>query len=294
MIGAFGGASAGRGRMRPGVTIASSALGALDNNLPGTGWTLVTDQNFNSIDLAELQALPATTGSNWAVSTNRQGEDPTIVADATAPSGDGLVFRQNYEGVNDGFEPKFPNSGLGGGLAVYIGFYVKFLNTWTNPTTGGIKWHIVNAMQGGESQSAGWLGMGRAYDLGTDQFEPSHGWVFNGTCDEMDATCGTDEGGGVRFYTAPTPAAAGLMTRGEWHKVQYYLSKGGAGTTGLGIVRVWIDDVLIIDRTGFTWVDEAGTWQSFAMGATWGGGNTPSVGPEGNIIYYDRCVIYSR
>lgn len=289
-----------------GVAVADSVadeLGALNNNLPGSGWSLVTNQNFGTWEdpMADSWQDPVT-GVYWSTATNREGENPSIVSDTTAPAGSNqLVWRQNYEGVRDGHEPMFPSTSLGGGLEFFLGYYVKFAATWTNPSTSGIKWHIPNAIQGGAgSQSAGWLGTGReSGGAGGTVDEPAMKWTFNGTCEEMtEAACGIEESpGAVRFQVRPA-LGTGLMTRGSWHKVQYYMNKGGTGNQG--IVRIWLDDALIVDHTGFTWTDPAGTWQSIQLGATrggaalWGSGSLTDLAPAGTIIHYDQFMIYSR
>ena len=260
----------------------------LASNLP-PGMTLVTDNPFPA-DFIDWNRQGAwrdpVTGAHWNIATNRKGEPPSIVSDPTDPSSSGLVFRQSYIGVRDGHEPKFPATGLGGGLEVFIAMHVKFDAAWQNPRNSGIKWHIVNAMQNGTSQSAGWLGTGREVG-GADATmdEPNQSFVFNGTCASGD--CGIPESPTAVRYQLRPALGTGLMTRGEWHKVQYYLSKNP------GIVRIWVDDVLVVDHTGFTWNDPAGTWQSFQMGATWGGG-VGAPGYAGNIIYYDRAIIWRR
>jgi hypothetical protein len=264
----------------------------LSTNLP-SGMTLHTETTFPE-DFTNPIPGPAwqdpVSGVYWSIASNRQGEDPTIESDATAPSGTGTVFRQNYAGVADGFEPKFPNTGLGGGLEVFIAMHVKFAESWTNPITSGIKWHILNAMQDGSSQTAGWFGTGREVGGASETInEPNQGWVFNGQCAEMtEEACGIPESeGAVRFQLRPA-LGTGLMTRGVWHKVQYYMNKNP------GTVRIWVDDVAVVDWSGFTWGDPAGGWQTIQMGATWGGGATPNPAPEGTIIYYDRCAIWRR
>ena len=172
-----------------------------------------------------------------------------------------------------------------------MGYYVKFAETWTNPSTSGIKWHIPFADLNGTNTTTGWLGMARQGLIGEDSPEPLHSWVFDGTCPAFNSTCGipaSDSPNVVRFNTYPEPPSAGLMTRDVWHKVQYYLNKNP------GIVRMWINDVMVMNRTGFVWNDPAGAWQSMQIGATWGGGATPNPAPEGNIIYYDKFVVYRR
>ena len=244
----------------------------LASNLP-PGMTLVTDNQFTVTSGQD----PAT-GAYWGIASNRQGEIPTIEIDPTAPSGNERVFRQSYAGVEDGHEPMFPSTGLGVGNEVFIAMHVKFDELWENPQNSGIKWHITNAMQGGDgSQTAGWFGIGRESE--TNTAEPNLHWVFNGTC----ADCVSQP----RSRLDSDPPAAGNLTRGEWHKVQYYLSKDP------GRIAVWVNDVLIIDHSGFTWTHPAGTWQSFQMGATWGGG-IGHAGPENNRIYYDRVIIWRR
>jgi len=255
----------------------------LSTNVPA-GMTLHTENSFTAI-----QWTDPVSGVYWNYASNRQGETPTIEDDETAPSGNGKVFRQSYAGVQDGYEPQFPLTSLGGGNEVFVSMHVKFDALWENPLNSGIKWHIVNAIQHGESQAAGWFGTGREYGGAAETLhEPNQGFVFNGQCAEMtEAACGIRESPmAVRFQLRPA-LGTGLMTRGEWHKVQYYLRKDP------GLVRIWVDDVLVVDHSGFTWGDPSGTWQSIQLGATWGGG-IGHPGPENNRIYYDKVMIWRR
>jgi hypothetical protein len=264
------------------VNVVDGSGSDLASNLPA-GMTLVTDNPMVS-DMLEGWRDPVT-GARWAIATNREGEIPRIEEDATAPSGNGRVFRQSYAGVRDGYEPMFPATGLGNGNEVFIAMHVKFDERWENPMNSGLKWHLVNAMQHGSSQTAGWFGLSRADGDGSvTQLEPSQGWVYNGQC--ASGYCG-EPAGVVRPKLHPSPSLAGLMWRGEWHKVQYYLSKSPA------VVRIWVNDVLVVDNSAFEWNDPAGAWQSFQMGATWGGG-IGHPGPENNRIYYDRVMIWRR
>ena len=91
----------------------------------------------------------------------------------------------------------------------------------------------------------------------------------------------------VRTAFIPSPLSNGYMARVVWHKLQYYLNKDP------GTVRMWLNDSLIVDESSFTWAAPAGAWQSIQLGATWGGG-IGYPGPAGNLIYYDRCAIWSR
>jgi hypothetical protein len=223
----------------------------------------------------------------WSWATNRSGEDPTIEDDATAPSGNGKVWRQNYAGVPDGTEPKYPTVNMGNGLEVFISMHVKFAESWTTPFTSGIKWHLLNATQDGSTQTAGWFGIKRESEEQT--LEPNLRWQFNGTC-VPGGNCGIyPTEGSVRPEYIPDPVSLATMTRGVWHKLQYYMNKNTPG-----IVRIWLNDVLIVDETGFEWNDPTGGWEAFVMGATWGGSATPNPAPEGAIIYYDRCAIWRR
>jgi hypothetical protein len=240
-------------------------------NLP-SGMTLVTDNPWTS------------EWGGWNIATNREGPMPEIGTDASQPetniaSGSvktsDAVLIQSYAGTPDGFEPKFPISSLGNGLEVFISIVVKFLPSWENPITSGIKWHLVNAELDALDRSAGWFGTGN--QVAGVQSAPAQYWVWDGT--RADAP-------GSRPSAQPT-LGAGLMTQGQWHKVQYRLRKDPA------LVQIRMNDVLIVDASGFEWTDPAGVFTTFQMGATWGGGATPNPAPEGTIIHYARSAIWT-
>jgi hypothetical protein len=240
-------------------------------NRPSASWTLVTDwlmdtqTNSPTTDVWEIYLDPVT-GQMWQVAMNRSGATPTIIDDATAPSGAGRCIQMSWNGVTDGGDVKFPFIDWSSGQnRMFAAWTVKLASTWVQPTSSGQKMYIVSS--NGSSPMNGWLG-----SIGT--FSPGQNPAFgfqSGAC--ASGTC-SDPISGVEF------------TVGEWHKYQLYMSKDP------GIIRVWLDDVMIIDRTGFSWSTAAGTnFNGLTLGGTWGGGTNRNPG-AGDIQYFDRAAIW--
>ena len=149
----------------------------------------------------------------------------TIVSIADSPLGDLFALQIGYN----------PGSVGGGGTEleydiaagqqpneIFMGYYVQVDSTWQGHSSAINK--MVYFDDGGANFSAMWYEM---FGSGTS---PLSLYVVN-----------QSGSGPAGMHENVTPAN---FTRGQWHKVEIYQKQGSPG-----IVRVWVDDVLAIDRS---------------------------------------------
>ena len=72
------------------------------------------------------------------------------------------------------------------------------------------------------------------------------------------------------------------FTRGVWHKVEIYQHQGSPG-----IVRVWVDDVLAVDRSDV--YTNAASLDAVAISGIWGG--VGDVKLQFDYMRFDRIHI---
>jgi hypothetical protein len=254
---------------RPTITVVSdTADWDVSANRPTTGsWTLVTDNPWQDA----LNWFDPVTGVQWELADRNSPRVPVIEEDATAPSGDESVVRITYQGVTDGNEPSFPYIQHTSGTEWFVGMIVQFPESWTQPTGSGIKW-ILPRDSGG---FLGWFGLGNG-GSGT----PRVSWTYQmGRC--ASGACGVDRD------VLCDPPEAGNLPRGQWHKLQFYVRKNPAR------IAIWLNDVNVLDHSGFTWSSESAGVNEAEFCSTWGGG-IGYTGPAGNDILFDRIAVWRR
>lgn len=167
---------------------------------------------------------------------------------------------------------------------VYSSLAVKLDRDWHQPTasdTAKIYW-------AGSNLSAGVAGQGGHPPTGDD------GWSVRvytrGPVSDGDVTVGAyvyhlDQAGefGDSWRWPDT------MTVGEWNRIESYV-KLNSVTDGSadddGIVQLWLDGALQIDRRDLRWrTTERLGFDRLGPGSYWGGSH---VSPANNVLYYDR------
>jgi hypothetical protein len=78
-----------------------------------------------------------------------------------------------------------------------------------------------------------------------------------------------------------TATAAGIITAGTWYWISMYFRCDAVA--GSGVVRIWVDDVLVINRTGVSY-SITGIGVVFYLGSG-------SAATGGAIAYYDNLVL---
>ena len=234
------------------------------------GFTLIHDVNWETIP--------------FMVADNRHpGTHPEIAEDPTAPGDNFYVVRQTYAGVPDGQEPQFLYPFFGGAHdSLYYASFVKFDDTWVQPSFSGIKWHIPVTRSG---TWIGWIGLG---DSPSEPGSPKLGFVLDNSA---------TYGGRLGYETLDVP-----LTPGEWHKIQYLIENVPLQQDR---IRMWVNDILVLDSNdappwteGGNPIQQSGPLEfiedkqmtGIQMGATWGGG-IPYPGPEGNTLSYAHTYM---
>lgn len=244
------------------------SLGALDSQLPGTGWTLASDNPHSVV-----------APSGWSVFTGGapSGQiEPVIVTDATAPDGEGSsVIQFTYEGVGDGWEPSklyynFPSSS-----EIFWATYVKWQPTWTWPSASGFKMFIFG------SPILGWIGTGR---------------YTQAPYNNNDATAGRGAWDSNGFSEAGELVTPVPFLNGQWYKLQFWVKMSApqrvvmwinAGD-GLGDRKIQDSN----DSPGSINIG-ASSMNELQFPATRGGG-TPGPGLAGDLMRHARTTVWSR
>lgn len=259
------------------VDVGGSSADPLEENLP-SGMTVASDNPWTgplleapSGEWADLWIDPVT-DTVWEVQPISRAA-PTIVTDATAPESLGSCLALDYEGTADGFDPRGPLVTVDPANEFAIGMYVKFASTWVQPEFSGIKWNLMRDSTG----IFGWWALGP--EVQDEAGPPNVAWDYQfGAC--ASGNCPVDR----RVEADPKTGAS--LAVDTWHKVQYYIRKDPA------VFRLWINDVLVIEKNDFTWASTSGIWRA-ELGGTWGGGiGYPA--PAGNIVYYGRTLVLRR
>jgi hypothetical protein len=245
----------------------------LTSQLP-SGMTLVDDNQWT-----------AQWGSGWDIATNRSGPAPSIGTDSSQPETSiggssvktgSAVLVQPYGGTADGEEPQFPFRTWSASREVFASAIVKFADTWVQPTSSGIKWHLFDGTQflwfglGNSSTTSGWPRIAVTTDTGTSSPTSSrYDWPVNSG-----------------------QTAAATMEPGQWYKLSYLMRRGSPGDN----LTIWVNDVKVLDtddQGGVAWSSGTHTWNGVQLGATWGGG-IGFTAPSGNTIYYARTAFWRR
>jgi hypothetical protein len=241
----------------------TAGLGALNSQLPGSGWSLA-DDNPHSV------VAP----SGWSLFTGGPPSGqiaPVIVTDATAPDGEGSsVIQFTYEGVGDGWEPSKLYFNFSSAAEVFWATYVKWQPSWTWPSSSGFKMFIFG------SPIVGWLGTGRY--TGTPYNNADAG-VGRGAYDSN----GFSEAGEL---VTPIP-----FLNGQWYKLQLWIKCSAPQR-----IVCWVNDTKIqdsADNPGGAFTVGASTLNELQFPATRGGG-TPGPGLAGDLMRHARTTIWTR
>ena len=148
---------------------------------------------------------------------------------------------------------------------IYVGFYVQVNSQWQGHSSGINK--MLYLHDGGSSFSAMW------YEMFGSGSSPLDLYVVN------------QSGSGPAGFHENVNQIT--FTRGQWHKVEIYQKQGDANN---GVVRVWVDDILAIDRSD---VDTRTTpIDNVTISGIWGGiGDSKN---QADFMRFDRIRISRR
>ena len=188
------------------------------------------------------------------ISDSRLGESRALQID----------FAQGHVG-GGGTELRFDIPSASRSSEVYVGFYVQVNSQWQGHSSGINK--MLYLHDGGTSFSAMW------YEMFASGSNPLDLYVVN------------QSGSGPSGFHENVNQVT--FTRGQWHKVEIYQKQGDANN---GIVRVWVNDVLAIDRSD---VDTRSTpIDNVTISGIWGGvGDSKD---QADFMRFDRIRISRR
>jgi hypothetical protein len=216
------------------VTITPPATGANPNE--PAGYTRISDQTGDAV-----------TADGWQVATG----SVTVATDATAPTSPSSVLRVTYPaGWSAGYTPGAIDRSLPGRTSVYYRITFK---------------HSANF----QGQSSGTNKLGYV-------------WIHNNPSVFLSAE-GMGTGNLVahvrlqnvpdsRDHLVPNQGPSGVISRGVWHTWEVQLISNTPGTAN-GIVRAWLDGVLITQYTDvqFAGAGQGNTWDLISIYPIWGG-----------------------
>ena len=195
---------------------------------------------------------------NWTLYYQSADKPITVVPITDSPLAESRAFQIAYlpgHTGGGGTEARYEIPGASQRNEIFVGYYVQVNSQWQGHSSG-INKMIFLADGGSSGFSAMW------YEMFGSGSSPLDLYVVNQT--------GSGPGG---FHENVNQVE---FTRGVWHKVEIYQKQGSPG-----IVRVWVDDVLAIDRSDvFT---RSAPIDAVAISGIWGG-----VGDSKNQLDYMR------
>jgi len=212
-----------------------------------SGFTVVEDQGWESGLLG-----------NWTLYYQTADKPITVVPITDSPLAESWAFQIAYlpgHVGGGGTEARYEIPAASQRNEIFVGYYVQVNAQWQGHSSG-INKMIFLADGGSSGFSAMW------YEMFGSGSSPLDLYVVNQS--------GSGPGG---FHENVAPVD---FTRGQWHKVEIYQKQGSPG-----IVRVWVDGVLVLDRSDvFT---RNAPIDAVAISGIWGG-----VGDSKNQLDYMR------
>ncbi len=230
----------------------SSTASGRDASWPNepAGFQVINDYGFD--DPVPVGTNIAIDSSGWFI-TNDGGA--TRVSDGSAPRSPSYVLRI-----------LFPNGFAGGAAPVtiwynlpgvrrtelYIGFWLKVSSPWQGHSSGINKVAFVTS--GGTQHYA--------------LMPVLHGSAAPYYLEQQIAETGAPEnpayGGWLTQNVANPP-----FTLGVWHRVEMYLKYGTSSTSNNGIMKQWLDGVLVMNYSDINYADNG--IDGWKLNPTWGG-----------------------
>ena len=182
------------------------------------------------------------------------------------------------------YDTCFGDRGLGttlyGGDEVYIHYYLKFSSNWTFPTGGsGIKSFLIGGVVGG-----GW---GHTVNVLIEKWAQHR--PFFDVYNDPDA----NNWGGIPCNDPPYYGSTAAWLTFQWQINQWYeveaYAKLNTGSNENGIVRLWIDGILLVECTHV----RIGTNPYFdhIEITNYISGSQSGYDPNGTQIYTDELII---
>jgi len=244
-----------------GMPPASTAAATAWPNEPA-GFTLLTDYAFNdAIDTG--QSVPLSGG--WSIN-NLDGYVSQLTNRVDAPLSPPNVGQWSYPvGYAGGSAPGTMYYGHPAVKEVYAGFWWEPSNPWQGHSSEA------NDIAFWLTQSQGIFVM-RMLGSGSGPYQTATSFEGSGTSTNYDENVGSS-----------SPLALG-----QWHRVEFYVKYATTATSGDGIVKWWLDGVLLGSYTTVQTPNDAG-FIEFQFSPFWGGtGGTKS---EQDYYWYDHVHL---
>jgi hypothetical protein len=235
------------------VTVSNASGSGAWPNEPA-GFVTITDNPWN-----------VTVGSGW---NRRSGGTDSISVDATAPLSPLNVLQYIYPvGLVDGVAPAtqyYPVSTK----EVFVGMWWKPSNPWQGDASN------VNKIQFFQVQNSSIYMAMYGSNGGTYQLRVDAQWPEQGTA-----------------WLVPN-VGSGNVVLGQWHRLEWYLKYESSYGAGDGIVRWWMDGVLVGNYTNVRFPNDNG-FVEYQISPTWGG-NTGDVKREQDYYWFDHSHLSKR
>ena len=239
----------------------SSAVAVTVSNASGPAWpnepaglVALTDQPWNAL-----------VGSGW---NRRSGGTDQIIADSTAPLSRTNVLEYIYPiGLVDGVAPAtqyYPVSTK----EIFAGMWWKPSSPWQGDASNVNKIQFFQVLH-----SSVYMTMygpkGGPYELRCDAQWPEQGTAWL------------------------TPNVnSGVVSLGQWHRLEWYMKYDSTYGAGDGIIRWWLDGVLVGNYTNIRFPNDGG-FVEYQISPTWGG-NTGDVKTETDYYRFDHSYLSRR
>jgi hypothetical protein len=200
----------------------------------------------------EPAGLAALTDQPWTALTSgdwnrRESSEDHIVADQTAPLSPMIVLEYFYpSGFEGGRAPATHYYPLNRRKDLFVGLEWKVSDPWQGHSSGVNKIQFIYAADADVAMVM-YGPKGGPYELRVMPQWPEHGgsWL--------------------------TPNVANpAVTVGRWHRIEWYLSYESRYGAGDGIIRWWLDGVLVGNYNNVRYPDDAG-FAEYQISPTWGG-----------------------
>lgn len=204
-----------------------------------------------------------------------------VAPDPSSPTGGALQLRYPA-GMADGHEAGVAYWGspaVADDDEMFVGVVMRYSENW-RAHANQVKLHLWNLSDASGNQLA-WFGLFDGCRSGTPGHWTMAVWGRNPiTYADKVGDCWVNN---VRpSFLRHTP--------GTWVKQELYARRSSPGRSD-GILRIWIDEVLVMDVTNLRYPDGF-RWTEFQHAGTWGGGG-PAVG-QAQTLYVARTLIATR
>ena len=230
---------------------------------PPPGWT----HEPSGFSVVEDQGWESGLLGNWTLYYQTADKPITVVPITDSPLGESRAFQIGYLAGHvggGGTEARFEIPAAYQRNEIFVGYYVQVNSLWQGHNSG-INKMVFLADGGASGFSAMW------YEMFGSGSSPLGLYVVNQS--------GGSPGGAHENVTPVN------FTRGVWHKVEIYQKQGSPG-----IVRVWVDDVLAIDRSDM--YTRAAPLDAVAISGIWGG--VGDLKTQFDYMRFDRIHISVR